>query len=452
MSAKKRVFPKIAVIILILFFSTAYVPFFFLESSPAKDPLKGYERLPAKEKVALVEDPRESAGVRLELIRNATSSIKISYHTFSEGVYSSMFVKELLEAADRGVKIDFINDGIIGGLPFQARRTAKVMNSHENIDIYFYEPFNLLPYSWNNRLHDKFLLVDGTYLLTGGRNISDKTFMPEGFSSDVVFDRDILIVGEDGRGVIGELQHYIDSLFSSKYVCLMDAGKKDEDAIANLIKKGRDNEVLHPELTSAGNLRFYEAESIDLIANPIGRGSKESIIWNELLELFSKEEDFIILQSPYVVLHPFQITELSKLSANIEIITNSPKTTPNFFAYPHYLTIRSSLEDFAYIYEYTGEGSIHTKSFIVGDDISVVGSFNLDPRSLSLDTETVYVIKSRGFTEELLSVTDKWKTQMEGKGLAEGEVFMDEARPFSWFRYSFLRLLSIILFPLFILV
>lgn len=412
------------------------------------DPLIGYERLPAKEKVALVEDPRQSAGVRLDLIRNVSSSIKISYHTFSEGVYSSMFVKELLEAAERGVKIDFINDGIIGGLPFQARRTAKALSSHENIDIYFYEPFNLFPYSWNNRLHDKFLLVDGTYLLTGGRNIRDKTFMPEGFSSKVVFDRDILIAGEDGRGVIGELQYYIDSLFSPKYVCKMDSGEKDEAEIANLIKKGLENEILHPELASAGNLRFYETESIELIANPISRGSKESIIWNELLELFAKEEDFIILQSPYVVLHPFQITELSKLSADIEIITNSPGTTPNFFAYPHYLTIRSSLE----IYEYTGEGSIHTKSFIVGDDIPIIGSFNLDPRSLSLDTETVYVIKSRGFTKELLSVLDEWKTQMEGKGLAECEIPADEEGFFSLLRYSFLRLLSIVLFPLFILV
>lgn len=449
---KKRPFSKFAVIIFALFLSSAYVPFFFLGSSSAEDPLKGYVQIPADEKVALVEDPRKSAGLRLALIKNASRSIKISYHTFSEGIYSSMFVKELLEAADRGVKIDFINDGIIGGMPIQARRTAKALNSHENIDIYFYEPFSPFPYSWNNRLHDKFLLVDGTYLLTGGRNISDKTFMPEGFSSKVVFDRDILIVGKDGKGVIGELQHYIDALLSSKYAKKMRSAKKNDDVIEDLIRSGQENEMLHPELAEPiMDLRFFETESIDLIANPIGRGSKECVIWNELLDLFRQEEDSIILQSPYVVLYPFQIAELCGLPARIEIITNSPQATPNFFAYPHYLAMRPSLEDFAYIYEYAGEGSVHTKSFIVGNSISIIGSFNLDPRSLYLDTETMYVIKSQDFTKELLSVTGRWKTRTEAKGLASSSS-ENEPHPSSWLKYAFLRLLSFILFPLFNLV
>lgn len=435
-----------------IYLSTAYVPFLFRGSSNVEDPLSGYVQLPATEYVALVEDPHESARLRLELIRRATSSIEISYHTFSEGVYSSMFVSEILKAADRGVRVDFINDGIIGGLAFQSRGVAKVLNSHENINIYFYEPFSLVPYSWNNRLHDKYLLVDGVYLLTGGRNISDKTFMPDGFEKKVVYDRDILIIGEKGKGVLGELESYIEALLSSRYSHPMKERRKYGEEIERLIEEGEEVQRLHPELSGPiGQLAFFETESIDLIANPIGRGSKKSIIWNELLAMFEDEEDLIILQSPYVVLYPFQLEQFESLEAELEILTNSTKSTPNIPAYPHYLAKRYMLEDFSTIYEYAGEGSVHTKSFIIGDDISVIGSFNLDPRSLYLDTETVYVIRSREFNSHLRSVMEQWKELSNVRGV-EGSEKREEGRVLVAFKYAFLRLLSIILFPLYILV
>jgi len=46
------------------------------------------------------------------------------------------------------------------------------------------------------------------------------------------------------------------------------------------------------------------------------------------------------------------------------------------------------------LYEYYGEGTIHAKSYIFDQRISMIGSFNLDPRSAFLSTESMVVIDS----------------------------------------------------------
>ena len=55
----------------------------------------------------------------------------------------------------------------------------------------------------------------------------------------------------------------------------------------------------------------------------------------------------------------------------------------------------------ATIYEYQGQGSIHSKTYMFDDYISVVGSYTLDARSSYLNTESMVVIRSKEFAELL---------------------------------------------------
>ena len=47
------------------------------------------------------------------------------------------------------------------------------------------------------------------------------------------------------------------------------------------------------------------------------------------------------------------------------------------------------------IWEYEGGYSYHGKSILIDDDLSVIGSFNMDMRSAYLDTELMLVIRSK---------------------------------------------------------
>lgn len=55
------------------------------------------------------------------------------------------------------------------------------------------------------------------------------------------------------------------------------------------------------------------------------------------------------------------------------------------------------------IYEYLGEESIHGKALVFDDEITAVGSFNMDSRSVNLNTETMVVVDSPAFTQDFLS-------------------------------------------------
>ena len=53
------------------------------------------------------------------------------------------------------------------------------------------------------------------------------------------------------------------------------------------------------------------------------------------------------------------------------------------------------------IWEYEGGYSYHGKSILIDDDLSVIGSFNMDMRSAYLDTELMLVIRSKDINKQL---------------------------------------------------
>ena len=53
------------------------------------------------------------------------------------------------------------------------------------------------------------------------------------------------------------------------------------------------------------------------------------------------------------------------------------------------------------IWEYEGGYSYHGKSILIDDDLSVIGSFNMDMRSTYLDTELMLVIRSKDINKQL---------------------------------------------------
>ena len=78
----------------------------------------------------------------------------------------------LLEAANRGIKVRILADGFeswdcygMESLIFYA------LSSHENIEVKIYNRANpLTPWKMMGRMHDKYLIADGSIYILGGRN------------------------------------------------------------------------------------------------------------------------------------------------------------------------------------------------------------------------------------------------------------------------------------------
>lgn len=189
---------------------------------PAADAYLGTE--PCVDRVALVETPEKGLSARICLLSQAEHTIDLSYYTIHMGDTTDVFLGAILDAADRGIRVRILVDGMFGGLTASNKAAAEAIGSHPNITLRLYNPPDLLrPWTFNCRLHDKYILIDGKLLLLGGRNIGDKYFAPEGFTGLCSLDRDVMVYNtgcESGteHSVLYAVRDYMNGIWSGNDV------------------------------------------------------------------------------------------------------------------------------------------------------------------------------------------------------------------------------------------
>ncbi len=387
-------------------------------SSPTEDSTA----LPNQDRVALIESTEDAISVRLDLIEQAESQIDLAYYRWSEGKVSDLMLGSLLEAADRGVGVRILLDGLVQitntGQPIN--EIFKAFKTHPNIDLRIYEAFNpLVPIAWNHRMHDKMILVDEEFSLTGGRNIQDRFCLDDLKEKDLVKDREVLVYHADlsGPTALDDMTHYYNQLWDynhtrEKYSTL--SSKEIEEGqvtLANLRENHPYNKKTFlaeyfPDLTD----KNWAAETlptnhVSFVPNNFGRLNQEPKALKTILTLAEEAEESIFIQSPYFIPSKRMLNEVSNFQIDprkTTLFTNSEAASPNLAAIAAYHARRPKLvETGSRIVEYQGPGSSHAKSSIFDERISVVGTFNIDPRSAYLNTESMVIIDSEEFAEEL---------------------------------------------------
>lgn len=407
---------KIFVIIYIAYVLITGVFIFLIPNPVSKDYIKNssvanyYSDEVGPDRCIVLDKPLDSGLARLKIIYSAKKSLDISYFSIESGESPNIFLGSLLEVADRGVEVNLILDGMFHGLRGNSRAVIYTLGSHPNINLKFYEPINLLkPWTLNNRMHDKYIIADNKIAIIGGRNIGDKYFAPEWYSGRVTNDRDIIVINTEPKNpssVLNQLSDYFHFIWNHKYS--ISKGEKISKFQYNLgLRKGnylrestkiarQENKNLAEQEIDLMSLSL-PTNKISFIHNPIERFCKEPWVWYEITQLMKSAKDSIFAQSPYVVPNSQMIRGfLSKDDfehIDISILTNSLASTPNFPAYAGYLNHRKRIIDIGVkIYEYQSLDSIHAKAFTIDDNILIVGSYNIDPRSTYLSTESMIVI------------------------------------------------------------
>ena len=86
-----------------------------------------------------------------------------------------MILGALHDAADRGVHIRLLVDGMESWIDMEGNPYFYGLSSHENVEIKLYNKANpLKPWKIMGRMHDKYLIADGKRYILGGRNIIRK--------------------------------------------------------------------------------------------------------------------------------------------------------------------------------------------------------------------------------------------------------------------------------------
>lgn len=158
-----------------------------------------------------------------------------------------------------------------------------------------------------------------------------------------------------------------------------------------------------------------ETNSVALLTDDVTPSNKAPLMLNTLTSLMKAGTESVIIQTPYIICDKNMYSKLKTVCSyvdSVEIITNAAESGANPWGCSDYLNQKKSILDTGVIiYERSGRQSLHTKTILIDDQVSIIGSFNLDARSNYLDTEIMLMISSSDLNAELQSQIKQMKSE-----------------------------------------
>lgn len=429
----------------------------------------------SKTGIYVLEDGSNSMVARAWLSEYAEKTINIQYFIFSTDNIGLIACDYIVRAADRGVKVRILVDDIMVDAELQDILT---LNSHKNISIKIYNPgvnlgkniFDKIKKittdfrSANQRMHNKTFIVDDKVVITGGRNIADEYF---DYDHEYNFrDRDVLLLGKETSKVKNSFNEFWNNALSVNITDLTDETiklKNDPDKFKQLHEYACNPDNFWPQIRErieklpstfklikdSGDLVWLD--KVNFVSDTPGKNNEISSLGGGgtstsfLMNLVKNAKLSIDIQTPYLItteLSQNLFKEAVKRGVKTRILTNSLASTDNVEAFSSYQSSRSELlKTGVEIYEFrpdaavrvkimTGElqeklnykpiFGLHAKSMVIDGITTVIGTFNLDPRSANLNTECMVIVHSKKIAsnvlkgiEEEFKPENSWRTTLD---------------------------------------
>ncbi len=295
----------------------------------------------------------------MEAIESAEKFILVEYFIVSAGEVWDTLREALLKKANEGVKIRFIYDDF-GSLLQLPPHYAKYFESlHENVKCLAFNPVvPIFAVRMNNRDHRKILVVDGKVAFTGGLNLADE-YVGKKIRFGNWKDSVIKVTG----GAVNS--------FTAMFFDLWNAFYTEKEELNEYLVAPNDQET--------GSLVTPYDDS------PLDKLSTGETVY---LDLINAAQKYVYIFTPYLILDDIMRLALCAAAArgvDVRIVTPGipdKKTAYRLTRANYEMLLKSGVK----IYEYT-PGFIHSKSMLCDGEVAVVGTINLDYRSLYLHFE-----------------------------------------------------------------
>ena len=306
--------------------------------------------------VTYYKSGEEMFPVMLEEIAKAEKFILLEYFIIAHGLMWSTVSKMLLEKAMQGVQVRIIYDdfGCMMTLPPHYEKYLEGL--HENIKCLNFNPVvPLFAVRMNNRDHRKILVIDGKVAFTGGINLADE-YIAQKQRFGYWKDSGLRITGSAVRS------------FTQMFFYLWNAFRKDKENIEEYL----------PQAGGGAAQKGLRIQPYD--DSPLDRLSTGEAVYIDLINRASKS---VWIFTPYLILDDLlraSLCHAAMRGVDVRIVTPGipdKKMVYRLTRANYALLIKAGVR----IYEYT-PGFIHAKSMLCDGESAVVGTINLDYRSL----------------------------------------------------------------------
>ena len=335
-------------------------------------------------------------------LEKAKRFIFMEYFIVERGEMWDSILEILERKVQEGVEVRFMYDGMccLVLLPYSYPRELRA----KGLKAKMFAPIRpALSTYQNNRDHRKILVIDGHTAFTGGINLAD-----EYINRKVRFghwkDTGIMVKGDAVTS------------FTMMFLQMWNITEKEPEDYGRYL---RDPEFFYPpELSMEGFVIPYGDSPLD----------QETVGEVVYLDIINTARNYVHIMTPYLILN-YELVQALQFAAKrgVETIIIMPHIPDKEYAFllakAHYEElIRAGVQ----IYEYT-PGFVHAKVFTSDDEKAVVGTINMDYRSLYLHFEcAAYIYRN----EVIKDVERDFK-----ETLAKSQVItLEECRHYPWYK------------------
>ncbi|MCH4889828.1 cardiolipin synthase [Acidaminobacter sp. JC074] len=330
-------------------------------------------------------------------LKKAKKFIFMEYFIVERGYMWDSILEILKEKVKEGVDVRVVYDDLGCSLKLPHKYYKKIRSYGIKCEV-FNPLVPIISSKYNTRDHRKILVIDGLVAFTGGLNIADEYI-----------------------NKIERLGHWKDMgiklrgdavwSFTVMFLTLWDYLSGDDTDITQF-------KVKQDTITEKGFVLPYSDNPLD----------NESVGENVYINMINKAKDYVYITTPYLIISSEMITALcnaSKSGVDVRIITPHipDKWYVHMVSQSYYEVL---LKNGVKIFEYE-PGFMHGKNFVVDDMYAVVGTINMDFRSLYLHFECgVWMMN----TKTVLDVKEDYIDTLD----KSVEITMEDLQNVGWFK------------------
>jgi len=341
----------------------AKLPFLFWRNN--------FSALTSNNVVQIFTNGEEKYPVLLEKLNAALHHIHLEYYVLENDNIGKKIMNVLCERAESGIEVRMIVDAL-GSNNLPNGTIKRLKNS--GIQFYEYHPviFTLLANRVNYRDHRKIVIIDGKTGFVGGINVADK-YINGPDSKTYWRDTHCMIKGDAVYSL--QILFFLNWYFVSKNLTLPSPEyfpkiTQKEGTITSIISSDPDSD--YPNLMEG------------------------------YFSMINSAKNEILIITPYFIPNESILTALKTCAkGGVKIILLLPENTDSIFVHAASLTYMGELlKNDIHIYLYT-KGMIHSKVMIIDEELSTIGTANMDYRSFDNNAEVNAVFFDKKLASEL---------------------------------------------------